>query len=154
MDASPIETPIAAPRLAPRRLIGVIGLALALAYLVLLAGAFLQGQFLTDAAGRMALSGDAASAYDWPLHKAAEVRALGHDFGGYYGWHYPPPFLFVAAVLALLPYLGAVLVWLAGTLAAYALTLRAILGDRAGIFVALGFPAAIWNVTAGQNGFL
>ena len=168
MDASPIEMPIAAPRLAPRRLIGVIGLALALAYLVMLAGAFLQGQFLIDAAsrpiandfvgvyaaGRMALSGDAVSAYDWPLHKAAEVRALGHDFGGYYGWHYPPPFLFVAAVLALLPYLGAILGWLAGTLAAYALTLRAILGDRAGIFVALGFPAAIWNVTAGQNGFL
>ena len=168
MDASRIETPVAAPPLAPRRLIGVIGLTLALAYLVMLSGAWLQGQFLTDAenrpiandfvdvyaAGRMALSGDAASAYDWPLHKAAEVRALGHDFSGYYGWHYPPPFLFVAAVLALLPYLGAVFVWLAGTLAAYALTLRCILRDRAGIFVALGFPAAIWNVTAGQNGFL
>jgi arabinofuranan 3-O-arabinosyltransferase len=25
---------------------------------------------------------------------------------------------------------------------------------RTGIFVALGFPAALWNVTAGQNGFL
>ena len=168
MDASPIETPIAAPRLAPRRLIGVIGLALALAYLVMLAGAFLQGQFLTDAAGRpiandfvdvyaagrMALSGDAASAYDWPLHKAAEVRALGHDFSGDYGWPYPPPFLFVAAALALLPYLAAALIWLAGTLVAYAATLRFIVRDRAGIFVALGFPAAIWNVTAGQNGFL
>src|SRR5579863_3167919 len=167
MDASRIETPLAAP-FAPRRLIGVIGLALALAYLVMLAGAFLQGQFLTDAAGRpiandfvdvyaagrMALSGDAASAYDWPLHKAAEVHALGHDFAGYYGWHYPPPFLFVAAVLALLPYLGAVFAWLAGTLAAYALALRAILGGRTGVLVALGFPAAIWNVTAGQNGFL
>ena len=160
--------PSHAPQLTPRRLIGVIGLALALAYLVMLAGAFLQGHFLTDAArrpiandfvdvyaaGQMALAGNAASAYDWPLHKAAEVRALGHDFPGYYGWHYPPPFLFVAAALALLPYLGAALVWLAGTLVAYAATLRFIVRDRAGIFVALGFPAAIWNVTAGQNGFL
>ena len=168
MDASQIETPVAAPPVAPRRLIGVIGLTLAVAYLVMLSGTWLQGHFLTDAenrpiandfvdvyaAGRMALSGAAASAYDWPLHKTAEVRALGHDFPGYYGWHYPPPFLFVAAVLALLPYLGAVFVWLAGTLAAYALTLRCILQDRAGVFVALGFPAAIWNVTAGQNGFL
>lgn len=168
MDASLIETPIPAPQFAPRRLIGVIGLALALAYLVVLAGAFWQGQFLTDAAdrpiandfvdvyaaGRMALSGQAPSAYDWPLHKAAEVDAIGHGFAGYYGWHYPPPFLFVAAALALLPYLGAVFVWLAGTLAAFALTLRSILHDRAGILVALGFPAAIWNVTAGQNGFL
>jgi len=32
--------------------------------------------------------------------------------------------------------------------------MRAIFRDRAGIFFALGFPAAIWNVTAGQNGFL
>ncbi len=167
MDASRIETPVAAP-FAPRRLIGVIGLALALAYLVMLAGAFLQGHFLIDgarrpiandfvsfyAAGQMALAGDAASAYDWPLHQAAEVRALGHDFPGYYGWHNPPPFLFVVAALPLLPYLGAALAWLAGTLAAYVLALRSILPDRAGIFVALGFPAAIWNVTSGQNGFL
>ncbi len=168
MDASPFETPIAAPPLAPRRLIGVIGLSLALAYVVMLAGAFTQGQFLADAkaqpiandfvavyaAGQMALAGKAASAYDWPLHKAAEVNALGHDFPGYYGWHYPPPFLFVAAALALLPYLAAALLWLAGTLAAAAAALRFVLRDRAGIFVALGFPAAIWNVTAGQNGFL
>ena len=36
----------------------------------------------------------------------------------------------------------------------YAATLAGILGARAGIFLALGFPAALWNVTAGQNGFL
>jgi glycosyl transferase family 87 len=29
-----------------------------------------------------------------------------------------------------------------------------ILGGRTGLLVACGFPAAIWNVTAGQNGFL
>lgn len=151
-----------------RRLIGVIGLALALGYLVFLFGAYRQGHFLTDAqgraiandfvnviaAGRLALDGAAASAYDWPLHKAAEVRAIGHDFADYYGWHYPPPFLFVAMALALLPYLAAMLLWLAATLSAYAAALRQIVGDRVGILVALGFPAAIWNVTAGQNGFL
>jgi arabinofuranan 3-O-arabinosyltransferase len=160
--------PIPAAPPSSRRLIGVIGLALALGYVVFLFGAYLQGHFLTDAerrliandfvdviaAGRLALDGAAASAYDWPLHKAAEVRALGHDFADYYGWHYPPPFLFVAMALALLPYLAAMLLWLAATLAAYAAALRHILGDRVGVLVALGFPAAIWNVTAGQNGFL
>ena len=45
------------------------------------------------AAGRLALDGDPA-AYDWNVHKAAEVRALGHDFAAYYGWHYAPPALF------------------------------------------------------------
>jgi len=160
--------PAAAAPASSRRLTGVIGLALALGYVVFLFGAYLQGHFLTDAerrpiandfvdviaAGRLALDGAAASAYDWPLHKAAEVRALGHDFADYYGWHYPPPFLFVAMALALLPYLAAMLLWLGATLAAYAAALRHILGDRVGVLVALGFPAAIWNVTAGQNGFL
>lgn len=168
MDATPVTTPIAPPQLSARRLIGVIWLALALAYLVALAGTYLRGQFLSDAqglpivndfvdvyaAGRLALNGKAASAYDWPTHKAAEVRAVGHEFPDYYGWHYPPPFLFVAAVLALLPYLAAMLIWLGITLCVYAATLRVILNDRAGFFFALGFPAAIWNVTAGQNGFL
>ena len=45
------------------------------------------------------------------------------------------------------------IVWLAATLAAYAAALANILGGRTGIVVALGFPAALWNITAGQNGF-
>jgi len=150
------------------RLLALIGLILALGYLVVLGGAYRDGYFLTDArrqpiandfvnvfaAGRLALDGHAAAAYDWPQHKAAEIRAVGHDFPNYYGWHYPPPFLFVAAALAALPYLAAATIWLLATVAAYAATLRSILGGRAGVFLALGFPAALWNATAGQNGFL
>ncbi len=150
------------------RIVALIGLMLTLAYLVLLAGAYLDGNFLTDkqgqpiandfvnvwAAGRLTLDGDPAAAYDWPKHKAAEERAVGHAFANYYGWHYPPTFLFVAAALAMLPYLLALVLWLAATLAAYAATLRSILGGRAGVFVALGFPAVLWNITAGQNGFV
>ena len=44
----------------------------------------------------------------------------------FYGWHYPPFFLFVAAALALLPYLLALLVWQGVTLALYLLAIRAI----------------------------
>ena len=152
----------------PGRLISLLGATLALAYLAALITAWLGGHFLLDAegrpiandfvnvwaAGRLALDGDPAAAYDWTLHKAAEVSAVGHDFPNYYGWHYPPPFLFIAAALAILPYLAAALLWLAATLAAYAVTLGRILGSRAGVLLALGFPAALWNVTAGQNGFL
>ena len=82
------------------------------------------------------------------------MRAVGYDFDGYYGWHYPPPAFFFAAALATLPYLVAALIWLATTLAAYVAAIAGILGLRTGILFALGFPAAIWNVTAGQNGFL
>ena len=106
------------------------------------------------AAGRLALDGDPAAAYDWTAHKAAEVRALGHDFKDYYGWHYPPPALFFAVALATLPYLVAMLGWLAATLAVYALAIGRILGGRFGVLFALGFPAGTWNITAGQNGFL
>jgi arabinofuranan 3-O-arabinosyltransferase len=141
---------------------------LALGYLIVLGGSYLQGHFLTDpqgrpiandfvnvwAAGRLALDGQAPAAYDWTLHRAAEVRAVGYDFDGYYGWHYPPPAFFFAATLATLPYLVAAIVWLVTTLAAYVAAIAGILGLRTGVLFALGFPAAIWNVTAGQNGFL
>ncbi|HWX71938.1 MAG TPA: glycosyltransferase family 87 protein [Xanthobacteraceae bacterium] len=158
---------VAARRPTPERLISLLGLTLALGYLAVLVTAALGGNFLLDgegrpiandfvnvwAAGRLALDGNPAAAYDWTLHKAAEVRAVGHAFANYYGWHYPPPFLFVATALATLPYLVAALVWLAATLTAYAATLGGILRSRAGILLALGFPAALWNVTACQNGF-
>jgi glycosyl transferase family 87 len=157
-----------APQPPALRLVALTGLILALAYLAVLFGTYRGGFFLIDAqgqpiandfvnvvaAGRLTLEGHPTLAYDWPLHKAAEVRAVGHDFAGYYGWHYPPTFLFVAVALATLPYLAGALIWLGATLAAYAVALGAILRDRAGVFLALGFPAALWNVTAGQNGFL
>ena len=141
---------------------------MALGYLIVLGGSYLQGHFLTGpqgrpiandfvnvwAAGQLALDGQAPAAYDWTLHRTAEVRAVGYDFDGYYGWHYPPPAFFFAAALATLPYLVAAVVWLVTTLAAYAAAIAGILGLRTGVLFALGFPAAIWNVTAGQNGFL
>jgi arabinofuranan 3-O-arabinosyltransferase len=83
-----------------------------------------------------------------------EIRAVGHDFAGYYGWHYPPTFLFVAAALATLPYLAAAIVWLVATLALYGAMLAKIVSGRTGLALALGFPAALWNISAGQNGFL
>jgi len=168
MSVATINSEAGAPRLSARRLVAAVGLALALGYLIVLAGAYLSGQFLIDpqgrpiandfvnvyAAGTLVDGGDAAAAYDWPRHKAAEIGAVGHDFANYYGWHYPPMFLFAAAALAMLPYLAASLIWLLATLIAYAASMAAILQSRAGIALALGFPAALWNVTAGQNGFL
>ena len=81
------------------------------------------------AAGLLTHDGAPAAAYDWTQHKGAEERAVGYAFANYYGWHYPPTFLFAAAVLAMLPYVTALVIWLAATLAAYAATLAGILGD-------------------------
>src|SRR5580698_6806826 len=107
MDAAPKSLPgeippSAAAPFSPTRTIRLIGLTLFLCYLVVLGGTFLKGDFLLDpqgrpiandfvnvvAAGRLALDGEPAAAYDWPTHKQAEVRVIGHDFDGYYGWHY------------------------------------------------------------------
>jgi hypothetical protein len=168
MDVARADRPHSAPPFSATRTIRLIGLTLALGYLIVLGGSYLKGDFLVDAqnrpiandfvnviaAGRLTLRGDPAAAYDWPAHKQAEVGAVGHDFENYYGWHYPPTFLFVAAALAVLPYLAAAFVWLVATLCAYAAAIAGILGWRTGALVAFGFPAALWNVTAGQNGFL
>jgi len=84
----------AAHQPSPTRLICLLGATLALGYLAALITAWLGGHFLLDgdgqpiandfvnvwAAGRLALDGNPAAAYDWTLHKAAEVGAVGHDF--------------------------------------------------------------------------
>jgi len=106
------------------------------------------------AAGKLALSGHAANAYDWPAHRVAETVSLGHpvSWKDYLGWHYPPPFLFAASALALLPYLGAFLAWSAVTLPLYMLAMQRILAR--GWLAAIAFPATFYNISVGQNGFL
>jgi len=145
-----------------------VGFAVALAYAVFLAGSVYHGYWLIDAAGHaidydfvnvwaagsLTLAGMPAAAYDWTAHRAVEIAAVRHDFGGYYGWHYPPPFLAPAAALATLPYIAAMLAWLALTLPAYLAAVRAISGERSAIMLGAAFPGVIWNIAAGQNGFL
>jgi arabinofuranan 3-O-arabinosyltransferase len=106
------------------------------------------------AAGRMVLAGHAASVYDWPAHKLVEETAVGHAFDGYFGWHYPPTFLFVDAALSVIPYATARVVWTFGTFPAYLTAIRAIVGDRVGYFLGAAFPAVLANFIVGQNGFL
>ena len=107
------------------------------------------------AAGKLVWQGTPAAAYDWPVHKAMEVVAVGHPFDGYFGWHYPPTFLFVAAA--------------AGAAAlcrrlrrcgcsppsrSISRAIRGIVGDRGGYLLAAAFPAVLSNFIVGQNGFL
>ncbi len=141
---------------------------LVIAHGVYLVTAYLQGVWLIGpdgkgiesdfvnvwAAGKLALQGLSASAYDWPAHKVMEEAAVGHAFDGYFGWHYPPPFLFAAATLALCSYPLAYVGWLIATFPAYIAVVRAIIGDRTGYLYALAFPAILSNFVVGQNGFL
>lgn len=106
------------------------------------------------AAGRLALDGVPAQAYDWDIQKRVEVALLGQDFIGYFAWHYPPPFLFVASLLAHFPYTVAFIAWVSASFLPYLAVMRAIVGRSFGLMLAIGFPMVFNNTLVGQNGFL
>jgi Glycosyltransferase family 87 len=106
------------------------------------------------AAGRLVLDGVPAQAYDWDIQKQVEVAKLGQGFVGYFAWHYPPPFLFVASVLAQLPYQVAFIGWVVVSFLPFLVAMRAIVGRNFGYLLAFAIPMAFINVLVGQNGFL
>jgi hypothetical protein len=142
--------------------------AFVVANLVWLATALFTGSWLWDAGGRListdflnvyaagkfALHGAPVSAYDWTAHKQMEIAVLGYDFKGYYGWHYPPFYLFVAAALASLPYATAHAGWSAVSFLPFLGAVRAASASNMGYLFALCAPALVANVLVGQNGFL
>jgi arabinofuranan 3-O-arabinosyltransferase len=105
-------------------------------------------------AGRLALDGHAAQTWDWDIAKQAQVAVLGQSYPGNFAWHYPPPFLFVASLLAHFPYAAAFIGWLAVSFVPYLAAMRAIVGHSFGLLLAAAFPAVLTNTIAGQNGFL
>jgi len=105
------------------------------------------------AAGKLALEGAPAVAYDWELHRQVETLAIGYESDFYFAWLYPPPFMMVAALLAQIPYIPALLIWLGATLPGYLLSCRAI-AQQPSALAALAWPATLWNVALGQSGFL
>ena len=105
------------------------------------------------AAGTLALAGKPDVAYDWSREHAVEKATFGGRDVPFFGWHYPPLFLIVATVLALLPYGWALALWMAATLPAYLLAIRAIVPRPLTALVALAYPAVFVNLGHGQNGF-
>jgi hypothetical protein len=121
------------------------------------------------AAGNYVLEGNPEAPFD-PARQHAREQSLFGEATPFYGWHYPPFFLFVAAALALMPYGAALAMWQAVTFGLYLLAIRAILamparepesvtgpgaaGDSLWFLLALAFPAVFINAGHGQNGFL
>jgi Glycosyltransferase family 87 len=106
------------------------------------------------AAGRLALEGHPAQAWDWDIQKQVELALLRQDFPGYFAWHYPPPFLFVASLLARFSYTAAFMLWVCVSFVPYLAVMRAIVGRPFGLLLAVGFPMVFNNALVGQNGFL
>jgi arabinofuranan 3-O-arabinosyltransferase len=105
-------------------------------------------------AGKLVLDGHPAQAYDWDIQKQVQVAVLGQSYQGNFAWHYPPPFLFVASLLAHFPYTVAFIGWAAASLVPYVAVMRGIVGRPFGLLLALAFPVVLTNTLVGQNGFL
>ena len=106
------------------------------------------------AAGRLVLEGHPALAYDWDIQRQVELALLRQEFPGYFAWHYPPPFLFVASLLAQFPYSVAFTGWVSASFVPYIFTMRAIVGRNFGWLLGIAFPMVFNNTLVGQNGFL
>jgi arabinofuranan 3-O-arabinosyltransferase len=105
-------------------------------------------------AGRLALDGHPAQAWDWDIQKQVQVAVLGQSYPGNLAWHYPPPFLFVASLLAHFPYATAFIGWAVASLVPYLAVIRAIVGRPFGLLLGAAFPVVLTNTLVGQNGFL
>ena len=104
------------------------------------------------AASRLVLDGHAG--WVWTREHLLPVeRALFGD-PYYYPYLYPPPYLFVCAPLALVPYFPALAAWLVGTTAVYLRMAKCWLGERGDWLLMLAFPALLVNLRNGQNGCL
>lgn len=105
-------------------------------------------------AGQMAAAGNAAEAWDWSAHYRVQQAVHGDGQVPFYGWHYPPPFLMLAAALSFLPYLWALLLWQAATLSAAVYVTWKIVPGRRTIVLALTAPVVAVCLSHGHNGFL
>src|SRR5690348_1238681 len=108
------------------------------------------------AAGTYVLDGNATAPFD-PAKQFAREQAIFGAATQFYGWHYPPFFLGLAALLALMPYALALLLWQGVTLLLYLWAMRGVLPaqrDYLPLLLALAFPAVFVNLGHGHNGFL
>jgi hypothetical protein len=132
-----------------------VWIALSLPRLVDLRGKPIGYDFIAFwSAARLAVEGNAAGAYDWATIQAAHRLAVPALGGNVFLWHYPPTYLLMVLPLGLLPYLVALVLFLAVTGALWAVLIRRLFADRRVWIVAAAMPAGLVNLVHGQNGFL
>lgn len=103
-------------------------------------------------AASMARTGEASAVYDVSRFKAAQETAFNVKSTLF--WFYPPTFLMMMTPFSLLPYLAALVIWLAITLGGFALVLRHLTPQPRMMWLFLVFPGCLQNFAFGQNGFL
>ena len=101
-------------------------------------------------AGRTALEGRAAEAYDLPRHLENLKAAFGPECR--FAWHYPPVFLLPSAAMALLDPQAGYLVWCGLSAGLFLLAMRKAAGRWDAAFIAFAHPLVFCNLSYGQNG--
>jgi hypothetical protein len=103
-------------------------------------------------AGKLAVSGHAAQAYDVTSLRAAASALAGTTYP--IAYPYPPQFFFVAVPLSWLPLGLSFVAWLLITGAMFCIAARPYVPRNFPLILALITPAAICNLAFGQTGFL
>lgn len=104
-------------------------------------------------AGQLAVTGAPEAAYNPERLHETQRSAFGDPDLALTPWFYPPIFLILVSLLALMPYGVALAVWLGGTLAAYLAVMRRIAPYGPTLLLSFAYPAVFVNITHGQNGY-
>ena len=105
-------------------------------------------------AGMQALHGETASIYDPAEFAKLQDALVGPGHARFSVWPYPPTYFLILAPLAALPYVAAFLTWEVMTLLMCVVVAYLIVGRRPAIALVLASPFTVWNIFAGQSGFL
>ena len=99
----------------------------------------------------LAWHGRATEIYNPVAFHAFEQSVVGASLDGYH-YSYPPVLLLLTAPLALMPYVPALLAWLAAGWYAFYRALRLAMPGQGALLLALAAPAVFINAVGGQNG--
>jgi arabinofuranan 3-O-arabinosyltransferase len=99
----------------------------------------------------LALHGRVAEVYDFAGFHAFEQSVAGAQID-FYHYSYPPVLLLLSAPFALVPYVPALLLWLAAGWYSFYRALRSAMPGGGALLLALAAPAVLINVIGGQNG--
>lgn len=109
------------------------------------------------AAGRMALAGDGAAAYDHARLRVVQAEVAGiapDELRGYLGWLNPPHFLFAVAPFALLPHGWAWFAWAVVSCVILSAAAWSVMPRPAAVVAVLATPAVLLSLSVGQNGLI
>jgi hypothetical protein len=104
-------------------------------------------------ASKVARNQTPEQAYDLNAINGVMLDAIGTNIPQW-AWNYPPTFFLFICPLSLLDYPVSYIAWSSITFMLLALIILLIARIPLAIFLLIGFPAVVYNLFAGQNGFL